>query len=67
MCVCVCVGALARQSDLIEAGVLLPMPGGRADEAILRVDFMFDLATLEGRRKRAEFFKLINSAVGQVS
>ena len=39
---------------------------GRTDEAILRVDFLFDLATLEGRRKRAQFFKLINGAVGQV-
>ena len=33
----------------------------------MRVDFMFDLATLEGRRKRAAFFRLINGAVGQVS
>jgi hypothetical protein len=61
------LGFLARQSDLVDAGVLLPMPEGRADEAIMRVDFMFDLATLEGRRKRAAFFRLINGAVGQVS
>ena len=59
-------GTLSRDPTLVEAGVLLPVPGGRSDEAILRIDFMFDLATLEGRKKRAQFFKLINGAVGQI-
>lgn len=45
-------GTLSRDPELVEAGVLLPLPGGRSDEAILRVDFLFDLATLDGRKKR---------------
>jgi hypothetical protein len=59
-------GSLSRDPTMVEAGVLLPLPGGRSDEAIMRVDFLFDLATLEGRKKRAQFFKLINGAVGQM-
>jgi hypothetical protein len=32
-------------------GVLLPLPGGRCYEAILRVDFLFDVATTAGQSK----------------
>ena len=63
-CVCVREGRGGREG-LREITWDIHM-SGRTDEAILRVDFLFDLATLEGRRKRAQFFKLINGAVGQV-
>ena len=46
--------------------MLLPVPGGAEDEAILRVEFLFDAETAEGKKRRCDFFRLINGAVGQV-
>ena len=46
--------------------MLLPVPGGAEDEAIMRVEFLFDAETTEGKKRRCDFFRLINGAVGQV-